>query len=1002
MKKKLSSLLILIGFPFLIFAQAQLLNVKGRIVDEKGDPIIGANVIEVGNQMNGTVSDADGNFVIKVREGQSLSISYIGYLSQEVKVTSEVINVILKEDTHSLQELVVIGYQTVKKADLTGAVSVFKPETMKNAVITGTVGEALYSIPGIFVRSGGAPGNEGFIQIRGTSTFGTSNPLYIIDGIDVGTANRDFNYNDIESIQVLKDASAAAIYGSRAANGVIIITTKKGRKGKMNIDFSAKNTFQWLPKYNLTNRDQWITLNDLAFKNAGRQPANHSDGNTNWQNEVFKMGILQDYDLSFSGGGDNNNYYLSTNYQTNSGTTIGADSKRFTARINTSSFRDFGENVRFSIGENLIISNYSVNELNTNPITDVWRMLPTIPIYSDSNPGGYGYGDGTKDVTFGTNPIARENLETTENENFRLRGNAFAEFNFFKTLKYRFNFGLVTSSDSHLYLRKVGNWTYNQPIDPSSLNRNKSMYKNMVYDNTLEFNKTFGINNIAAVAGTSYSTEDYSQIWGTKNNVLTTGDDYFTQLDAALLDPKTGSYQNLAKLFSVFGRINYSYDDKYIVSGTIRSDASSKFGPNYRNGVFPSIAGAWRISKEKFFNVSWIDDLKIRANYGILGSSNIGYWDWVPFINIFPQAIFGADQNINTGMTQVQLVNTDLKWEELHETNVGFDAYLLNRRLEVVGDYFHKTTQDVLTPMQILLTTGNNGGNPMVNAATLKNTGFEVTLNWRDRINNDLNYSVGVNTSYLKNEIVELGYGRQSFTQWDTKSFVGKPIGDWYLIKTDGIFRSANEVLNHVNSKGQVIQPNAQPGDIRYVDFNDDGQITDADRQYCGHSFPAWNMALSGTLEYKGFDLMLQFTSSFGKDFKLFNGPRSGYDRFDDNSNYRVDYDGYDAVTNPDGVDPRPLYADARNARGDQDRWLENGSYLRLKQIGVGYTFPNNVFDNFFTNFRLFVNGQNLLTITKYRGLDPEFLNSNIWDRGYDAAAFPNPYGITFGVQITF
>ncbi|HOJ66882.1 MAG TPA: TonB-dependent receptor [Paludibacteraceae bacterium] len=1000
MKNKFYLLLVLLSFPLLIFAQAQR-EVKGKILNENGEPVIGANIFESGNPTNGTISDLEGNFVIKISPQSAIEISYIGYVPQKIKDPKSPLTIQLEVDQRSLDEVVVIGYQTVKKSDLTGAVSVFKPETMKNTVVTGTIGEALYSVPGIFVRSAGAPGNEGFIQIRGTSTFGTSNPLYIIDGIDVGTANRDFNYNDIESIQVLKDASAAAIYGSRAANGVIIITTKKGSKGKMKIDFSAKNTFQWLPQYNLTNREQWITLNDLAFKNAGRQPANHSDGNTNWQDEVFKTGILQDYDLSFSGGGETNTYYLSANYQTNSGTTYGTNSERITARINTSSFRDFGKNVRFTIGENLIISNYFVDELNTNPITDVWRMLPTIPVYDPSNPGGFGYGDGSKDVTFGTNPIARENLENTTNENLRIRGNAFAELSFFKSLKYKFNLGLVTSSDSHMYLRKVGNWTYNQPIDPSSLNRNKALYKFMVYDNTLEFNKTFGVNNIAAVAGTSFSTEDYSQIWGTKNNVLTSGDDYFTQLDAALLDPKTGSYQNLAKLFSIFGRLNYSYDDKYILSATVRRDASSKFGPNYRNGVFPSIAGAWRISKEKFFNVSWIDDLKIRANYGILGSSNIGYWDWVPFINIFPQAIFGAGQNINTGMTQVKLVNTDLKWEELHQTNAGFDAYLLNRRLEVVGDYFNKTTQDVLTPMQILLTTGNNGGNPMVNAATLKNTGFEVSVNWRDRIN-DLNYSVGLSTSYLKNEIVELGYGRESFTQWDTKSFVGKPIGDWYLIKTDGIFRSTDEVLNHINSKGQVIQPSAKPGDIRFVDFNDDGQITDADRQYCGHSFPAWNMALNGTLEFKGFDLMFQFTSSFGKDFKLFNGPRSGYDRFDDNSNYRADYDGYDAVTNPNGVDPRPLYADARNARGDQDRWLENGSYLRLKQVGIGYTFPKKALNNVLSNFRLFVNAQNLFTITKYRGLDPEFLNSNIWDRGYDSAPFPNPYGITVGTQISF
>lgn len=998
MEKKLNLFFVLIFLPLLIFAQSQV-QVRGKIVDERGEPIIGANVIEVGNPSNGTVSDLEGDFTLSVSQGRNVIVSYIGYHTQEVTVSNTPLNIVLIEDTHNLEELVVIGYQTVRKADLTGAVSVFKPEVMQNTVVTGTVADALTTVPGIYVRSSGQPGAEGFVQIRGTSTFGTSNPLYVIDGIAVGTANRDFNYNDIESIQVLKDASAAAIYGSRAANGVIIITTKKGREGAMKIDVSAKNTFQWLPKYNLANREQWIRLNDIAFRNANRESASHSDGNTDWQNEVYKTGVIQDYNVSFSGGGKTNSYFLSGNYQGNSGTTVGTESRRLTARVNTSVSRDFGDNLKFTIGENLIISNYFVDELNTNPITDVWRMLPTIPVYNENNPGGYGYGDGTRDVTFGVNPIARENLELTQNENMRIRGNAFLEFDIFKALKYRFNFGLVTSSDSHVYLRKSGSWTYNQPIDPTSVNRNKASYRSMVYDNTLEFNKEFGLNQIAAVAGSSYMTEDYSQVWGTKSDVLMTGDDYFKQLDGALRDPRTGSFQNLSKLFSLFGRVNYTYDNKYILSATIRRDASSRFGPDYRNGVFPSIAGAWRISQEDFFDVPWISDLKLRANYGVLGSSNIGYWDWTPFITVYPQAIFGTGQNINTGMTQIRLVNTDLKWEELHQLNAGFDALLFNNRFEITADYFNKTTRDVLTGMQILMSTGNSGGNPMVNAASLKNTGFELALNWRDRIN-DFGYSVGLNTSYLKNEILELGYDREFFTQWNTKSYVGKPIGDWYLIKTDGIFRNQEEVLNHVNSKGQLIQPNAQPGDIRYVDFNDDGNITDADRQYSGSSFPAWNIGVNSTLEYKGFDLMIQLTGAFGH--KLFNGPRSGYDRFDDNSNYRADYDGFDAQANPNGVDPRPLYGDARNARGDQDRWLENGNYVRLKQLALGYNLPKTIFNNSIDNFRIFVNAQNIFTITKYRGLDPEFVNSNIWDRGYDYGAFPNPYGITVGTQITF
>ncbi len=998
MRRCVKMFLIALMIPLMSIAQGQI-QFKGKVVDEKGTPILGASVTEKKKPSNGVATDFEGNFSISLPLGASVKISYIGYLTQEVKASASFVKVTLKEDLQNLDEVVLIGYQTVRKADLTGAVSVFKPELMKNTVITGTVGDALSTVPGLFVRSSGNPGAEGVVQIRGTATFGNSTPLYVIDGIAVGTANRDFNYNDIESIQVLKDASAAAIYGSRAANGVIIITTKKGKEGKMKIDISSKTTCQWLPRYNLMNREEWIAMNDLAFKNAGQKPAQHAEGNTNWQREVFRLGLLQDHDVSFSGGGKQSQYFTSLNYQSNSGTTYGSSSRRVTGRVNTSSSVDWSDSVKFSIGENLIISNYYIDELTTNPIIDVYRMLPTIPIYDKHNVGGYGYGDGKKDVTFGTNPIAREDLEDVTNENLRLRGNAFAELELFKMLKYRFNFGLVTSSDSHSNLRKEGNWSYNKPVDPTSLNRNRAFYKSMTFDNTLELNKKLGMHDIAAIVGTSYMSDDYSQIWGTKNNVLMTGNTYFKQLDGALSDPKTGSYQNLSKLFSVFGRLNYTLNGKYMLSATVRRDSSSKFGPKYRNGVFPSIAGAWRIGEEGFFKNRVVNDLKLRANYGILGSSNIGEWDWTPYINVFPQAIFGTDQSVHTGMTQVKLVNSNLKWEELEQLNAGFDLVMFDHRLEVNADYFLKTTRDVLTQMQILMSTGNNGGNPMVNAASLENKGFELSVNWKDQIG-DFRYSVGLNTSYVKNKILELGYGREFFTQWDTKSYVGSPIGDWYLIKTDGIFRSQQEVLDHVNSKGKLIQPNAQPGDVRYVDYNDDGNITDADRQYAGHSLPTWSAGTNLSFEYKGFDLFLQFTGAFGH--KIFNGPRSAFDRFDDNSNYRKDYDAFDLVNNPNGKDPRPLYGDARNVRRDQDRWLEDGDYLRLKQVALGYNLPKDIFGNGVENVRVFVNAQNVFTLTKYTGLDPEFLNSSIWDRSYDGGAYPNPYGFTLGVQLKF
>lgn len=994
---------LMLMFAYSISSFAQGLTVRGLVSDTNGLPLTGVTVLVVGTT-TGTVTDLDGNFVLEnVPSNSILEVSYVGMTTQLIPLEGRtILNIVLEEDAELLEELVVIGYQTIRKADLTGSVSVFNPDEMKNTIVTGTVGDALGTLPGVNVRTSGAPGREGKVEIRGTGTFGNSAPLYVVDGV-VSGANRDFNFNDIESIQVLKDASAAAIYGSRAGNGVIIITTKQGSEGKMKIEVSSRATMQWLPRYNLTNRDKWIELNDLAFTNSGRQPANHFDANTDWQEEVFKTGIVQDHNISFSGGGKENRYFISGNYQSNSGTTIGTQSERFTLRSNTSASRDFGENVTFRVGENIVLSQFSVDELNTNPIIDVYRMLPTIPIYDPNNEarGGYGYGDGSRDVTFGTNPFAKEDFEETKNGNLRIRGNLFTELELMSVLKYRFNLGFDFSNDEHSYLRKEGFWTFNQPYDPSSLNKNQAQYQGLVFDNTLEYNQSFGRSDFSAVLGTSYFTSTYEQVWGTKNDVLMTSDgSYFDTLDAALSNPRTGNYRDLQKMFSIFGRVNYNYDERYLASFTMRRDESSKFSPDNRVGYFPSISAGWRISNEEFFESSWIDDLKIRANYGVLGNSNIGVWDWVSFITTFPQAVFGVDQNVHTGMTQIRLANNDLRWEKLTQFNAGFDAVMLNNKLDLSVDYFLKETKDVLAPMQILMATGNNGGNPYVNAVTLENTGVEFSATWRDNITSDLRYSVNLNGSFLKNKIKDIAYElEEGFTQWNTKSIPGHPIGEWYLIKTDGLFRTPQEVLDHRNSEGVIIQPNAQPGDVKFIDYNDDGMITDEDRQHLGSTIPKFQLGSNIGLEYKNIDLQVQLTGAFGH--KSFNGPRSGFDRFDDNSNYRASYDPW-SPDNPNAKDPRPIYSDSRNVRGDQDRWLENGSYLKVRQIALGYNLPKALLGSTFQNIRVYVNAQNLITLTSYKGLDPEFLNSSIWERSYDGGAYPNPYGVTLGANLTF
>ncbi|TYR34480.1 TonB-dependent receptor [Sphingobacterium phlebotomi] len=999
--------LLLILATSTMMTHGQQVTTQGRVVDGDRQGVSEVTV-QVKGKQEATYTDQGGFFTLALTSGDTITFSKIGRLAQEVVFTGQTsIEVIMPEDGRALDEVVVIGYQTVRKADLTGAVSVFKPDEMKNTTVTGTVGDALVTVPGVNVRTAGAPGQEGKVEIRGTGTFGNSNPLYVVDGVISG-ANRDFNFNDIESIQVLKDASAAAIYGSRAGNGVIIITTKQGAEGKMKIDLSSRRSLQWLPKYNLTDRTQWIKLNDLAFMNAiaDGNPnlnglANHFGADTDWQDEVFKTGVVDDHNVSFSGGGRDNRYFISGNYQSNSGTVIGTQSERYTLRSNASASRDFGQNVKFTIGENIVLSHYAIDQMDTNPIIDVYRMLPTIPIYDPANHGGYGYGNGAYDITFGTNPFAKEDFTDTRNRNLRIRGNAFTSLDLFDLFKYKFSFGFDFSNDNHRYLRKVGSWQVNQPIDPSTLTRNQAQFREFVFDHTLEFYKQFGKHTINSVVGASYQPYTYEQVWGAKNDVLVNSQtgSYFEHLDAVLRDARTGGYQNLAKLFSVFGRLNYNYADKYLLSATIRRDESSRFAPQYNVGYFPSVSAGWRISQESFFDVSWVDDLKIRANYGILGTSNIGFWDWVALINSFPQASFGDNTTTVPGMTQVQLSNVDLKWERLSQMNAGFDATFLRNRFNVTFEYFEKTTKDVLTPMQILRSTGNNGGNPFVNAATLENRGVELALSWKDKVGSDFHYGLDVNGSYLKNKIIELGYGRSEFNQWNTKSVVGHPIGEWYLIKTDGLFRSMEEVMSHRNSEGALIQPNAKPGDIRYIDYNGDGQITDADRQYLGSTIPKYYLGMNMSFEYKGVDLQIQSTGAFG--YMAYNGPRSGFDRYDDNSNYRADYDPW-TPENPQGKDPRPIFADSRNARPDQDRWLENGNYFRIKQIAIGYNLPKSLLGQHIRAARVYVNAQNLVTFTSYEGLDPEFLNTNIWDRSYDGGAFPNPRGFTFGAQLSF
>jgi len=974
---------------------AQQISISGKVSAASGESIPFANVVIKGTT-NGAVTDFDGSYKISASGNQTLIFSSQGYKTTEIAINNRTsINVILEEDAMKLDEIVVVGYGSQQKKDLTGAVALVKPDEIQKRQIT-TVADGLQGlVTGVKVRGGGRPGQEASVEIRGLKNLQNTNPLYVIDGL-VTSANRDFNPNDIESIQVLKDASAAAIYGSRAANGVIIITTKKGKKGPLQVEVSAKTSFQVMPRYDLMGTEEFAKYNNMAYDNAGftRQNLNMSV-NTDWQDAVFKTGMMQDYNASFSGGNENSTFFMSGNYFGNEGTVVGTDFDRISFRVNSSGTKGI-----FSIGENLAISNSKTDEMSGNPIIDVYRMTPTIPLYDPANPGGYGYGKQGVADTFGTNPLAIADFANTTNENFRIRGNIWSELKFAPWLKYRFNFGYETSFDSYKFMRKVGNWSLNQPIDQSYTDQNKGRSETLLFENTLTFKKAFGKHDITFLVGQTYQKDNYNQIYGTKRNLpMNSGTGEYYEVLNQGDSPVVGGFINEAALASYLGRLEYNYDNRYLFNAVLRRDGSSKFSDANKWGNFPSLSAGWRVSNESFFKSEFIKDLKLRASYGELGSGNIGNYEYKSFVNNFGQIVMGNEQKLYPSATQVKLSNSELRWEKLKQTNFGLDLGVLNNDLRLTADYFIARTEDVLFGFPILLTTGNDGGNPISNAATVENKGFELELAYSKKIN-EFSFNASVNFTKVNNKLLSLGNGQNENFSGNTVTRAGMPVGMWYVLETDGLFQNQQEIDNYKTAGGKVIMPNAVPGDIRFKDNNGDGQITNEDKAVVGSPWPEFEMGFNAGADYKGFDFSMNWIASHGAT--VYDGFRSVVDRFDDNSNYRTGIQPW-TPENPNTDFPRITKGSTLNSRGDSDRFLESGDFIRLKYIGFGYTIPQSVLaKSGITRARLTLSAQNIITITKYQGLDPEFTNGNIFERGVDNGAFPNLKTYSFGVEFSF
>ena len=1010
MKQKKRSFMLFIStvitllFSVNVYAQQVI---RGSLKSASGEPLSGASIVVKGTGKS-AIADSKGTFTIDAANGAVLVISSVGYINREITVTGTEINEVLEPTDGSLNEVVVIGYQSVKRKDLTGAVGIINAATA-NRNIANSLAESIQGLtPGVTVRNTGTPGGAAKIDIRGAGTFAGNNPLYIIDGMYTDAAP-DFNPQDIESIQILKDASAAAIYGSRAANGVIIITTKKGRQGARLVSGSIKSGVQTVSnKYDMMNAAEYKVLASKLYQ-AGNLPVPTSLTtefdpaiDTDWQDEFLRRGTIGEYNLSVSGSLQKKvNFYVSANHFQNKGPVIDNSFSRTGFRINTDT--KIG---RFTIGQNVLFSwtkedPIASTGVGVNPFVDMITMPPVVALQgsrytSPENPEGWGIGLNNAYLsTLTANVPALQSLDQFQQKNFKIRGNAYLDFRILEGLVYRFNIGLEKTVDKGAGTRRPGTVRQGTP----SPNNNKlatfsseGKFESKLFEHTVNYDKTFGPHTIGAVAGFSNQTFNHPIY---RFNTI--------QGNPTSQDPYTNKWNNIGLL----GRVNYTYSDKYLTSLTFRRDGSSLFSKNNRWGNFPSASVAWRISKEKFWNVKPVNELKLRASYGSLGNSEfLQPWLYYATINPFPRAVFGPGQVEQIGQIVTRLANSNLRWERKKTTNVGLEASFLKSLFTLSVDYFVAKTEDVLVDLPISLTTGNAGGNPAVNAASLKNNGFELALTVRPSAAADFKWDATLNFTSIRNKVVAFGNATTKYTQLgDARTELGRSIGEWYVLKTNGIFQSQAEIDAHKGKNGQVLQPWSKPGDIRYVDIDDDGMIDlDKDRYYAGSPWADFETGLQLNASYKKFSVNMQWYAVVGN--KLYNRPRYNVDRMDQNTNFRKGATFWTPQTTgnewPRAAIGAPDKGIQYNVLPQSDRWLEDGSYLRLRNLEIAYTFSKVALKRIgFNSSRIFINGQNLLTITKYKGLDPDIAGVNIFERGLDNGQYPAlrifSAGINFG-----
>lgn len=1022
-------------FCWVQYAAAQTFPVSGTVISaEDKQPLIGVSVQEKGAG-KGAMTDASGSFRLEVASPEAvLLFRYIGYDDLEVPVQGRsTLSVLLGAKTNMLQDVVVTGYKKEIRSDISSSIASVKAKDIEKLVVVG-IDQALQGqAPGVMVTQvTGAPGDDIAVRIRGAGSLGNNNPLYIIDGVPTTGNINMFSPGDIESIEVLKDGAAAAIYGARAANGVVLITTKRGKSGKPAFSFEAYGGVQQpvnLPE--LLNAREYLSLRNEAITNANilRNPANQLPTydpamldtlpDINWLDRMFDPAAIQHYSLSANGGGEYGNFYLSGEYHTQDGIFIGQAFDKYQVRFN-------GElgNKRFKVGNNLSFSHTDRKVINGsgdgfgpgNELSGIRYALIAAPVFREKYPDGSYvnvsaelgdptlYGDGN------ANPVVFVQNTDWTIKRYRVFGNVFAELSLFDGLKLRSTLGGDFQFEREkLFKKRLSPAIY----DPTSLNEGRVFNQTLVWNNTADFQRTFGQHRVSALLGME-AIQNHTDYLGASASNFRRTDPLFRYIAGSipeeLEDVGASGIATEWALLSYFAQAGYSFGNRYVLSAALRRDGSSRFGPNNRWGVFPSVSAAWNISNERFFeNVRFISSLKLRGSWGQLGNQEIGIYPYSSLVNTGDRVYVFGDK-IVTGATILETGNANIRWETSTQTNAGLDVSFWEDRLSVTADWFRKRTDDILVRVPVPQAGGAQRP-PFVNAASVENKGLELGLIYKNRVGK-FNYNVGANISTIRNKVLSIadsepilgGFGLSDGPL--TKTEPGHPIGSFFLYEMVGIFQSQAEI-----DASPFQTKDTRPGDVKFADLNGDNKIDDKDRKHTGNPFPDFTYGVNLGFNWKNLDFSALVQGVQGNDVYFLYGNFAYETQLRGFNSYRDVLNRW-TPDNPNTDIPKVSVDDRNGNRRISTRFLKDGSYLRVRNVTLGYNFKDLLHWNGLGGLRLYVTVQNALTFTKYPGLDPE-IQANANDTrglgissdlavGIDWGTVPAPRTVIGGIKVDF